>query len=242
MLGLGVGFYKLGGGSYAGAWSPKSLGSKLVVWYQFNTGISTTTVGESDRQITQWADQSGNSNHGVPGSIEDVAEMPKHDTDGTVLFNSNTDSLVFSSALSLGKMAIYWKANWSNTISADVPFEGNSNNFIKVNAPTDLRVKADGQTREDATINEITDDGSTDVILGVERDAEGGWYAYKDNSAGTWSTAGSKDGNTPITNTLDLTQIGDGTATSNWYEVIICNDTLTSTERNELYAYLQGVG
>ena len=242
MLGLGVGFYKLGGNDYPGGWDPSNLGSKMIVWYQFDTGITHTTVGESDRQITRWADQSGNSNHGIPGSVEDVAEMPKYDTDGTVLFNSNTDSLVFSSALSLGKMAIYWKANWSNTISADVPFEGNSDNFIKVNAPTDLRVKADGQTREDATINEITDDGSTTVILGVERDGEGGWHAYKDNSAGSWSTAGAKDGNTPISNTLDLTQIGDGTATSNWHEVVICNDALTSTERSELYTWLQNVG
>tara|TARA_R100001594_G_scaffold70540_1_gene104920 strand:+ start:675 stop:1403 length:729 start_codon:yes stop_codon:yes gene_type:complete len=242
MLGLGVGFYKLGGIDYPFGWTPRNLGSKMVVWYQFNTGITTTTVGESASQITQWADQSGNDNHGAPTVTNDIAEMPKHHTDGTVLFNSNTDSLVFDSALSLGTMAVYWKVNWSNTISADVPFEGNSNNFIKVNAPTDLRVKADGQTREDATISEITDDGSTAVVLGLERDGEGAWAAYMNNSAGTWSESGSKDGNTPISNTLDITQIGDGTATSYWYEVVICNENLSTTERNELYNYLTNVG
>jgi len=242
MLGLGVGFYKLSGSDYPGGWDPSNLGDKLQIWYQFNTGISTNTVEESTNQIIAWADQSGNNNHGSPRVEDDVNEMPKLDTDGTVLFNSNTDSLIFASALSLGKLAIYWKANWANTISADVPFESNGNNFIKVNSPTTLRVKASSQTREDSTINEITDDGSTAVILGLERNGDGDWAVYKDNASGDWSTTSPKDGNTPIAHTLDLTQIGDGTATSNWYEVVICNDVLTTAERNELYNYLTNVG
>ena len=238
MLGLGLSLTK----SSVTGWDPSELGDKLQVWLQFNTGISTITVAESTNQITRWSDQSGRNNHVGPTSSEDVNEMPKLDTDNTVLFNSNTDSLVFSSALSLGTFAIYWKANWSNEIANDVPFEGNSNNFIKLATPTELRVKADGQTREDATINEITDDGTTPVILGVERASNGDLAAYKDNVAGTFSTTSPKDGNTPVANTLDLTQIGDGTATSNWYEVVICNDVLSSSERNELYNYLTSVG
>jgi len=239
MLGLGN---SICANEYPGGWDPSSLGSKLKVWLQFNTGISTITVEESVNQITRWSDQSGNNNSALPTDNEDVNEMPKLDTDNTVLFNSNTDSLVFSSALSLGKFAIYWKAKWSNTINNDVPFEGNNNNFIKLASPTEIRFKADGQTREDATINEITDDGTTAVILGVERASNGDLAAYKDNAAGTFSTASPKDGNTPIANTLDLTQIGDGTATSNWYEVVICNDVLSTSERNELYNYLTNVG
>jgi len=239
MLGLGN---SICDNDYPGGWDPSSLGSKLKIWLQFNTGISTITVEEAANQITRWSDQSGNNNSALPTDNEDVNEMPKLDTDNTVLFNSNTDSLVFSSALSLGKFAIYWKAKWSNTINNDVPFEGNNNNFIKLASPTEIRFKADGQTREDATINEITDDGTTAVILGVERASNGDLAAYKDNAAGTFSTASPKDGNTPIANTLDLTQIGDGTATSNWYEVVICNDVLSTSERNELYNYLTNVG
>jgi hypothetical protein len=239
MLGLGN---SICANHYPGGWNPLELGNKLQVWLKFNTGISTATVGESTNQITRWSDQSGNNNSALPTSNEDVNEMPKLDTDNTVLFNSNTDSLVFSSALSLGTLAIYWKANWTNTISNDVPFEGNSNNFIKLANPTEIRFKANGQTREDATINEITDDGTTPVILGIERASNGDLAAYKDNVAGTFSTSSPKDGNTPVANTLDLTQIGDGTATSNWYEVVICNDVLSTAERNELYNYLVSVG
>ena len=241
MLGLGLSLTK----SSVTGWDPSELGAKLQVWLRFNTGISTATVGESTNQITRWSDQSGNNNSALPTSSEDVNEMPKLDTDNTVLFNSNTDSLVFSSALSLGTLAIYWKAKWANTIGSggtDVPFEGDSNNFIKLASPTEMRFKADGQTREDATINEITDDGTTPVILGIERASNGDLAAYKDNVAGTFSTASPKDGNTPVANTLDLTQIGDGTATSNWYEVVICNDVLSTAERNELYNYLVNVG
>tara|TARA_R100000995_G_scaffold18690_1_gene7708 strand:+ start:433 stop:1152 length:720 start_codon:yes stop_codon:yes gene_type:complete len=239
MLGLGS---SICANDYPGGWDPSNLGSKLKIWLQFNTGISTVTVEEAANQITRWSDQSGNNNSALPADNEDVNEMPKLDTDGTVLFNSNTDSLVFSSALSLGKFAIYWKAKWANTISNDVPFEGNNNNFIKLASPTEIRFKADGQTREDATINEITDDGTTAVILGIERASNGDLAAYKDNAAGTFSTSAPKDGNTPIANTLDLTQVGDGTATSNWYEVVICNDVLSTSERNELYNYLTNVG
>ena len=241
MLGLGVGFYKLAGNDYPGGWDPSNLGNKLQVWLQFNTGISTSTVGESTNQITRWTDQSGRGYHVAPASAEDVNEMPKLDTDNTVLFNSNTDSLIFSSALSLGTFAIYWKANWANAISNDVPFEGNSNNFIKLASSTEIRFKADGQTREDATIGEIVDDGTTPVILGMERASNGDLAAYKDNTEGTFSTSSPKDGNTPVANTLDLTQIGDGTASSNWYEVVICNDVLSTSERNELYNYLVSV-
>ena len=180
MLGLGN---SICANHYPGGWDPSNLGNKLQVWLQFNTGISTATVAESTNQITRWSDQSGNNNSAIPTDLEDVSEMPKLDTDNTVLFNSNTDSLVFSSALSLGTFAIYWKANWNNTISNDVPFEGNSNNFIKLASPTEMRFKADGQTREDATINEITDDGTTPVILGIERASNGDLTAYKDNAS-----------------------------------------------------------
>jgi hypothetical protein len=236
MLGLGA---SLTTSSVIG-WDPSELGSKLKVWLKFNTSV-TTTVIDDENQVTLWRDQSGNGNNVAPSSVEDKNEMPRFMDGGTIKFNSNTDSLIFNSALSLGKLAIYWKANWSNTISADVPFEGNSNNFIKVNSPTTLRVKADSQTREDSTINEITDDGTTPVILGLERNGDGDWAVYKDNTAGTWSTSSPKDGNTPISNTLDLTQIGDGTATSDWYEVVICDDVLSTSERNELYNYLTNV-
>jgi len=241
MLGLGN---SICANHYPGGWNPSNLGNKLKVWLQFNTGISTTVIDDQD-QVTVWADQSGNGNNVAPTVTNNKGEMPRHMADGTVRFNATGDSLIFTSALSLGEFAIYWKSRWGNTVAgtgADVPFEGTSQDFIKLASPTEIRIKINNQTREDATINEITDDGTTPVILGIERASNGDLAAYKDNVAGEWSTSSGKDGNTPLSgNNFDITQLGDGVDQTDWFEVVICNDALSAAERNELYNYLVNV-
>ena len=64
MLGLGVGFYGLGGSDIISKTSPTGIaGSNLALWLQFNTGI---TSNESD-QVSKWNDQSGNDRHATQG-------------------------------------------------------------------------------------------------------------------------------------------------------------------------------
>ena len=82
MLGLGNSLTS----TYPGGWSPTDLGSKLIHWYRFNTGITTTTVSSTDGLITQWADQKG-SNNMAPEVTNNGAVMPILDSDGSVKFS-----------------------------------------------------------------------------------------------------------------------------------------------------------
>ena len=243
MLGLGNSIVK---SPVVDSWTPAKLGSKLQVWYRFNTGLTSGDATADDgstvaEQVKRWADQSGNNNDGTPVDVNDAEETPTYIATGRVRFEQGNESLVFSSALNLGSFAIWFRANWSDTLSNDVPFEGDSNNFIKLTSPTEMRVKFGGDTREDSTIPEIRDDGTEAVNIGIERNSSGGLFSYVGSAAGEWSTSGSKDGESAISNVFALTQIGDGTHNSTWDEVVICNDVLTSDERTKLLEYLDKI-
>ena len=239
MLGLGVGFYKLAGNDYPGGWNPLELGDKLVNWYQFNTGISTTTVSESANQVTRWSDQKG-SNSLEPAATNDVDLMPKLESDGTILFNSPSDTLEFSSDLSFGKFSIYMKVNWKSddTIATteDLFEHASSGDFLKLAGPTGARIKIG--TRHDFTINEMVE--GTPFVIGFERAADGSLAVYKDNVKGAAADGDSL--NVAISTTIDLDRIGKPTNNSYWYEIVVCDDIITASERNELYAYLSNVG
>jgi len=272
MLGLGVGFYKLAGNDYPfGEWNPLLLEDKLANWYQFNTGISTTTVGESTNQITRWSDQKGD-NSLTPTATDNTAVMPKLESDGTVFFNGSGDTLEFNSDLSFGKFSIYIKMNFKSdsAVSNDDLFEhASSGDFLKLANPTQARIKigtrhdftigeiiegtpfvigferaADGSlavikigTRHDFTIGEIIE--GTPFVIGFERAADGSLAVYKDNVAGTAADGDSL--NVAISTTIDLDRIGKPVNNSYWSEIVICNDIITASERDNLYAYLSNV-
>ena len=240
-LGLGAGFYGLGGISVGGdgtgaIWTPRKLGVKMIHWYRFNTGITTATVDDTAGFVSVWADQVG-SNDLAPSADDDASEMPFLESDGTLFFQQNTDSLVFQSALSLGAFAIYVKHNMKSgqTVSSEVMMEGSSDS-IKLASPTEARVKV--SSRQDFTINEIVE--GTPYVLGVERAANGDISVFKDNNAGT--AADGDDLNEAISTTFDITQLGDAIVQSYWYEVVICDAALSATERKNLYTYLSNVG
>ena len=100
MLGLGVGFYKLGGDNYPGGWTPTDLGDKLIHWYQYDTGLTV----DAEDDITQWADQKGRNNLTAEGTS---AVSPTYDS-GKVFFNANNDILTFGSSLDLTTFAIFF--------------------------------------------------------------------------------------------------------------------------------------
>ena len=236
MLGLGVG---LSSNDYPGGWTPTELGSKLAHWYQFNTGITTTTVGAATNQITQWADQHG-SNNLAPAATNDKDIMPKLESDGTVLFNGPADTLQLGSDFSFGKFSIYMKVNWKSdsTIATteDLFEHASSGDFLKLAGPTGARIKIGA--RHDFTINEMVE--GTPFVIGFERAADGSLAIYKDNVAGTAADGDSL--NVAISTTIDLDRLGKPTNNSYWYEIVVCDDIITAPERNELYAYLSNIG
>ena len=127
MLGLGNSITKHYG------WSPRGLGTKFIHWYKFNTGITTKSVSDTPGFVSAWADQIG-TNHLAPVADDDASEMPFLESDGTLFFQQNTDSLVFNSALSLGTFSIYVKHNMKEgqTVSSEVLMEGAADS-IKLN-------------------------------------------------------------------------------------------------------------
>jgi len=236
MLGLGN---SICANEYPGGWAPTELGSKLAHWYKFNTDISTTTVGVSTNQITQWADQHG-SNNLAPAATNDVDVMPKLESDGTILFNGPGDTLELGSDFSFGKFSIYMKVNWKSdsTIATteDLFEHASSGDFLKLAGPTGARIKIGA--RHDFTINEMVE--GTPFVIGFERAADGSLAIYKDNVAGTAADGDSL--NVAISTTIDLDRLGKPTNNSYWYEIVVCDDIITSGERNELYNYLNNVG
>tara|TARA_R110000744_G_scaffold170823_1_gene289077 strand:- start:5 stop:715 length:711 start_codon:yes stop_codon:yes gene_type:complete len=236
MLGLGN---SVSAGQYPGGWSPTSLGSKLAHWYKFNTGITKVTASSVDGQVSQWADQHG-SNNLTPTADDNKDVMPKLHDDGTVFFNATGDSLEFGSDLSFGKFSIYMKVNWKedSTIATteDLFEHASSGDFIKLAGPTAARIKI--SSRHDFTINEMVE--GTPFVLGYERNGDGDMMVYKDNVAG--SAADGDSLNVAISTTIDLDRLGKPTNDSYWYEIVICDDIITSDERNELFTYLSNVG
>jgi hypothetical protein len=86
-LGLGVGFYKLGGQEKP--WDPRRVkgggnGSRMMSWFRNNVGVA----------VSQWTDQSGAGNHIVQ---EDSDKQPSLSGGGLDFNASETDHMDFSS-------------------------------------------------------------------------------------------------------------------------------------------------
>ena len=233
MLGLGVGFYKIGGNEYI-AWEPTELGDKLIAWYKYNTGITTTTVGDVTTAITAWADQSGNSNNLTPSATDDTDVMPHHHADGSVFFQQSGDTLEFGTGLTLGKFAVYCRVKCSNF--NDVLLEkSNDAEFIKFQTTTEFRIQP-GSSRKDMAIPGGAGlANATKFTAGFERDGDGDFLASANGSSSTTSA------NTAISNTLDLDRVGAPAQTMNIYELIICDDGLSSLERADINSYLNNI-
>lgn len=82
----------------AAPWTPASLGSNLVAWYDADTGVTT-----SSGNITQWTDRTGNSNHTLVNS-------------GTVPFST-------SSAINSKAAVVFTAANTSKLKTASSTFQ-----------------------------------------------------------------------------------------------------------------------
>ena len=236
MLGLGLSLTK----SSVTGWDPTQLGAKLIHWYKFNTGITVDDVGGDANAITGWADQKG-SNNVSPTDTTNNAKMPQLQSDGTILFQSTNDDIVFSSPLSLGTFAVYFKINWvggsgTNVINSDDLMDGTGGDFLKLANPTEARVKI--TTRHDFAIDEVID--GQDFIVGFERKSNGDIEVYKDNIKATDNDGDSL--NVATSTAIGLNGMGKPSNKSKWYEVVVCNDSLSTSERNELYTYLTNVG
>ena len=243
-LGLGANLSKLSNET----WSPNRL-SSLMHWFRFRTDI-TTSAETSD--ITAWRRQNirrdtAPTNIWARGDGEE-STSPNLESNGTIKWHAGANVMPFYDAkvegtaatLVLGAYSIYFKLNWdaSDTIGSNEDLiEADSNNFFKLTGDNTCRFKISGN-RHDFTHGSAIVEG-TPFVIGAERTSAGAMSVYLNNAA---STPDVGEGDEAISNTLRLTQFGTPTQTSYWYEVVICNDALSSTDRDNLYNYLNNVG
>ena len=230
MLGLGN---SITANQYPGGWAPTNLGSKLIHWYKFNTGITTATVSSTDGLITQWTDQKG-SNNLAPEVTNDGTKMPILHTDNSVRFSGSGDVLVFGSALTLGKFAIYGRFR-TDGFNDRFLQQSDGSEFIKFQSTTEFRIKPD--PRHDMAISgDANLANDTKFTAGFERNASGDIFVSANSLASTTSA------NTAISNTVDIQEVSPANAGAfDVFEFIICNDGLSSDERTELNAYLDAI-
>jgi hypothetical protein len=228
-----------------GEWTPNNL-SDLLHWYKYDTGISTFFVaGASNYIVTEWQDQKG-SNHLVDTatpantSAYNIAHPKQDQTTKEVVFDHGGDQLDFTSHLSLGEFAIYFRIQFDDTTFGDFIMEDEAgNNFLKVQSSTELRVKISG-SRHDFTYGaELEED--TPYVIGYERTDT---PATTDDrititiNGSVLTQSGTGDGTEAITNTLDLEKIGDPANTIRIKEIVICNKALSASDRTKLTNYL----
>lgn len=228
MLGLGN---SLMGGTVLG-WTPAEIPS-LLHWYRFNTG--QTIDGEGD--VTEWADTKGSNNLTASGA----AGASPTGTAGAVIFDSAGDIMDFDTELSLGTFSIYIRCEF-DAFSNENLIEKGATDFLKVYSSSTVRTKVDNNRHDYNLPATIAVD--TKFNIGWEREDTGGsvddvMQIYLNGAVGTQS--GNGDGTQVITDLLLLERLGKPTDTSKWYEVVICNDALSSADRALLNTYLDSI-
>ena len=228
-LGLGLNIKTSGGED----WTPAKL-SSLLHWYKFDTGI--TKDGEDD--ITAWNDQKGSNNLTADGT---TANSPLYSS-GSVLFNSNNDILTLGTPLDLGKFSLYVRME-ASAFDGDFIFEETGSEFIKIHDANNIRMKIAGGSRHDVS-DGVSLSADTKFNIGVEREdtaetTDDQIFLFLNNVSKTVGGAGG--GTQAITDLLEITTIGKPASDCKFYEIIICNDTLSSSDRTSLNTYLNKI-
>ena len=152
MLGLGVGFYGLGGKTYNGGdWLPTDE-SSLVAWYKFGT--------PTKNPVDAWPDSSGNSHHMVQATS---ASQPTISS-GIITFDGSNDFLKTASQISItGEFTVGIRFNSTTTGRVLLGDNTENNEFFKIIDSNTIRIKTSNATASGAssTANMDISDGST---------------------------------------------------------------------------------
>jgi len=225
-------------------WTPANI-SSLIAWYKFDEGISTYFVGGSanNHVVSEWRDKSGSNNHltdtSTPAQTASYnTTHPKQDqTSKRVIFDHGGDSLRLTTSLDLGSfsvtMRIFPDGTWSDFIWEDA----SGNNFLKIQTAEQARVKIDGSRHDFNLPEELSDDEIFNISW--ERNQEGVIQIYIDGVAGTQSGTG--DGTEDITELLTIEKIGEPMNAMEVAEIVICNNALSSRDRDNLQTYLDNI-
>lgn len=224
MLGLGLGIIKsnrpsgINLASFAG----------IKAWYKFKTGIT------SHRDfVLGWEDSSGNT----------VQDMDLSNT-GDIPYNSSTGSLTFatdaSSDLSTGGDALSL-SNFTIFVVMDVVEAGARDEFVIGVADTTDAIElypggnprgvgfVANSTNYNITLNTVIPIGK--ILIKLVRKSNGVIDCFI-NETVTGSAA------TNISNLFDFSKIADGSSDMDFYEAVIYDTDLSSSDQDEITAHL----
>ena len=225
-------------------WTPNNINS-LLHWYRYDTGITTFFVaGAGNHVVTEWQDQKG-SNHLVDTatpantSAYNIAHPKQDQSTKEIIFDHGGDKLDLTSHTALGTFAVYVRLQFDDTGFGDFFMEGGSDNFLKIQDATNLRVKISGNRHDFVLAEELQ--GDTPYVIGYEREDTAATTndrisVFVNGDALTQSGTG--DGTQSIIDTLDLEQLGNPANTIRVKEIVICDNSLSSSDRTNLTNYL----
>ena len=242
---LGLGNSITSGVALSSDFTPTSLGSTLLAWYQFNTGQTNLsgTDGNADNEM-KWADQSGNSRHATQRTD---AEKPAF-TSGYVDFEDTS----VSDHLEIQGTAIELGTNGSDAATIIIALRRESEGTDRflgqatqefmgfVGNDTSLQTRSASTQSTNAfadnpfPINEV-------LVLTYTIDGDRHQSFYKNNSELTFTSESN-----PLAGTqLDIAFIGhhknNDSANSfdgRIYEVIICDTVLSDADRQAATSYV----
>ncbi len=221
MLGLGTGFYGVGGKTYfGGEWLPTDE-SSLLAWYKFNTGITDNKPG-----VSQWSDSSGNGHHMLQATAGNQPTV----SNGIITFDGNDDFLALASGditmANDGAFLIGFRVNPSAQNVILLGETGSNTEMVKLGLSSSnlLRIKpGTGSTDFSLSSGDVKDDAYW--VVSREAGAADLTTAFKDGSQVDSTQAAGGE--------FNLSQIGKRTtsgATENEfegdvYEIMIFNET-----------------
>lgn len=241
MLGLGstLGTDDISPCEYTGGncnWSPADI-SSLTHWYRRGVTQLTTTLLDI-LHVYEWQDVKGTNDLTTTAS---TSAAPKSVEEGAVFFDINTHTLLFDSELSLGQFAIYIKCKFDSFL-AEAMMEKGTSDFLQISTSQQAKIKVAGN-RHDYTLP-ATLVADTPFNIGYERTdtaatTDDVMQVYLNGVVAAQEGVG--DGTQVITDLLALTSIGVPVNDSVWYEVVICNDSLSANDRADLNTWLNNV-
>ena len=234
MLGLGAGFYKLAGNNYYDydRYYP-SEDTSLLHWYRAGAGQNT-----SDDGVVSWNDEKGGNTLTGAGGASNQPII----SNGGIAFDAPDDHLEFTSALTLGKFSIYFRALHTNSSAADfyiTQADNGGTDFLKLASATSPRIKINN-TRHDYTFDSSASIAeNVKYTFGFERNAEGVVDIFAEqNGVNITSTPGAGDGTEDVGNTTDFREVGRPAKDLTIFEIVVFSDALTEVNRALLLNYL----
>lgn len=232
-LGLGFGVHKKD--VLDTVFTPASL-TGIMHWYKFDTDIYEDEDGgdavEDEDNVYLWKDQIGSNDL----ESEDSFFLYESSTGSVVSSDGEDDKLRLKTQLNItGEFSLYIRYNATNTDSGgstDLFFSDKdtpTTDFFRIQSGEEVRCKISGGSAIKWT--QQTQSTNTFYNFGFERDSLDFVKAYRDGEILSNSTDNRN------TNTLDLDAIGMN-ADGKIKEIIICNSSLSVSERANLETWL----